>query len=56
MNDIEYLSKKLGFSLEEFFQLMKTPNRSHSEFKTEESQKKMYNFIITTLGKIRRLF
>lgn len=40
--DLEYVSKKLGFSEEELLALINQPNRSHLEFGTDAFQKKVY--------------
>jgi N-acetyl sugar amidotransferase len=40
--DLEYVSKKLGFSEQELLSLINQPNRSHLEFGTDAFQKKVY--------------
>jgi N-acetyl sugar amidotransferase len=46
MQDMEYVSKKLGFTMDEFISIINQPNRLHSEFKTDHKQKKIYSSII----------
>jgi len=42
VEDIEYVSKKLGFSVPEFIELIKQPSRLHAEFGTDDFHKKLY--------------
>ncbi len=46
MQDMQYVSKKLGFSMDEFISIINQPNRLHSEFKTDHKQKNIYSSII----------
>jgi N-acetyl sugar amidotransferase len=59
MEDMEYVSKKLGFTLEEFIQVINQPNRSHAEFGTDARQRKLYWSIIKSVspatGLLRKL-
>ena len=55
MQDFEYVSKKLGFTLEEFIGLVNQPNRQHAEFGTDASQKKFYSLIFRTASPLTRL-
>lgn len=40
--DFEFVSKKLGFTLDEFEKLISQPNKDHLDFGTDESQRKLY--------------
>ncbi len=42
IEDMEYVSKKLGFSIPEFMELISQPNRQHTDFATDAFQKKIY--------------
>lgn len=42
MEDLEYVSKKLGFGLEEFVDIINQPNRNHDEFGTDAAQRRLY--------------
>ena len=52
--DKEYVAKKLGFSLDEFEEVLSQPNRAHQEFETDRDQRKLYFKIIRTLSPIRQ--
>ena len=41
-SDFEYVSKKLGFSQEEFLSLINQPNKAHEEYGTDKFQQKIY--------------
>ncbi|MBS1949739.1 MAG: N-acetyl sugar amidotransferase WbpG [Cytophagales bacterium] len=42
MQDKEYIAKKLGFSTNEFDELLRLPNRTHQEFGTDVNQRQVY--------------
>ncbi len=42
MEDMEYVSKKLGFSMAEFIEIINQPGKPHAEYGTDASQKKLY--------------
>jgi len=56
LQDLEYVGKKLGFSGEEFIQLINQPNRKHEEFGTDAAQRRLYWKIINNISPITRLF
>lgn len=41
-SDKEYVAKKLGFSREEFDELLSLPNRPHEDFGTDDAERKLY--------------
>ena len=43
---MEYISKKLGFTLEEFKNIIDLPNREHGEFGTDKFHREMYSSFI----------
>ena len=43
--DIEFVTKKLGLSIDGFNEIMRTPPRSHHEFATEKSVYEMYPYL-----------
>ncbi len=51
-NDFEYVSKKLGFTIEEFKEVLEQPNRKHEEFGTDGKQREFY---YNTMKKIKPL-
>lgn len=55
MDDMEYVSKKLGFSMDEFVAIINQPNRTHEEFGTDAAQKKLYWGVINTISPATRL-
>ena len=40
--DFEYVGKKLGFTIEEFDQILSLPNQSHLNYETDLEQRKLY--------------
>jgi N-acetyl sugar amidotransferase len=42
LEDLEYVSKKLGFSRDEFIGIINQPNRQHDEFGTDARQRRLY--------------
>ena len=54
-NDFEYVSKKLGFTLEEFRDVLEQPNREHSEFGTDEKQREFYYNTMKRIKPITRI-
>jgi hypothetical protein len=54
--DMEYISKKLGFTLQEFIEVIHQPNRFHSEFGSDARQRKLYWSLIKTVAPVTSLF
>ncbi|WP_421796963.1 N-acetyl sugar amidotransferase [Haliscomenobacter sp.] len=54
-NDYEYVAKKLGFSIEEFDQLLAQPNRDHQEFGNEQKLEQLIERIILPFRTIRKI-
>lgn len=52
--DREYVAKKLGFSLEEFAQLLTQPNRRHEEYGTDATHQEFRESLFTVLRPIKR--
>ena len=50
--DKEYIAKKLGFSSEEFAQVLQLPNKSHDEYGTDKKQRELYFRIMRTIKPI----
>lgn len=50
MNDLEYVGKKLGYSIEEFISLINQPNSNHNKFSTDEKQRKLYWLIVKSIS------
>jgi N-acetyl sugar amidotransferase len=48
--DIEYVSKKLGFTTDDFFELLKQPNKKHDDFGTDKFQRKIYKVVLSILS------
>ncbi|WP_431212347.1 hypothetical protein ACQ86N_42620 [Puia sp. P3] len=44
------MSKKLGFSMDEFVAIVNQPNRTHEEFGTDAAQKRLYWGVISTIS------
>lgn len=55
LEDMEYVSKKLGFSMEEFIDIINQPNRRHDEFGTDAGQRKFYWWIINAISPATQL-
>jgi len=55
LEDMEYVSKKLGFTIEEFIGIINQPNRLHSEFGTDALQRKVYWGFINSISPATRL-
>jgi N-acetyl sugar amidotransferase len=55
INDMEYISKKLGFTIEEFVKIINQPNKQHYEYGTDEKERTLYWRLINSIGPITRL-
>ena len=55
-DDFEYISKKLGFSQEDFLSLINQPNKSHEEFGTSKFQEKIYYLSFKIISPLTKLF
>ena len=55
LEDLEYVSKKLGFSREEFIGIITQPNRQHDEFGTDARQRRMYWSLIRAISPVTGL-
>ncbi len=55
IEDMEYVSKKLDFSLDEFIGLINAPNRSHEEFGTDLKHQKLYWAMMRTISPLTSL-
>lgn len=55
VEDLEYVSKKLGFTTGEFIQLINQPNRDHAEFGTDAKQKVLYCNLIKLASPFTKL-
>nr|WP_306267862.1 N-acetyl sugar amidotransferase [Pararhizobium sp. IMCC3301] len=53
LEDKRYVAKKLGFSEEEFDQIMVEPVRDHREFRTDEKDRELYFKIARAYGRVR---
>jgi N-acetyl sugar amidotransferase len=53
-NDKDYVAKKLGFSIEEFEQVLSLPNVPHEKYGTDKADRARYMKIVSTLGKALR--
>ncbi|MEM7102345.1 MAG: N-acetyl sugar amidotransferase [Bacteroidota bacterium] len=53
--DFHYVAKKLGFTDEEFEQVLTQPNRAHEEFGTDKGQRQFYFKIMRTIKPISRI-
>ncbi len=53
--DIDYVSKKLGFTFSEFIELITQPNKSHFDFNTDFKQRENYMKFIKKLKPITTL-
>jgi hypothetical protein len=54
--DIEYVLKKLGLTIGEFENIMKTPPRKHEEFRTDTGLKQNYMNLLQKTQKLRKVF
>jgi len=52
-NDIEYVTKKFGISMEEFNDIMKQPPRKHTDFKTDKWQRDLFFSFVKNVNKLR---
>jgi N-acetyl sugar amidotransferase len=55
MNDLEYVSKKLGFTMQEFVDLINQPNKRHDDYATDIGERKFYWQIIKWISPATRL-
>ena len=55
LNDLEYISKKLGFSREEFVDIINQPNKRHDEFATDAGERRLYWWLIKLISPATRL-
>lgn len=55
-SDKEYVLKKFGITNKEFEEIMKTPPRSHSDFKSDLKLKKRYMKLLESTAPIRKIF
>jgi len=55
LNDLEYISKKLGFTVEEFVDLINQPNKRHEEFATDARERKLYWWLIKVISPATQL-
>jgi hypothetical protein len=55
LEDMEYVSKKLGFTLEEFVDIINQPNRRHEEFGTDARQRRLYWALINGISPFTKL-
>jgi N-acetyl sugar amidotransferase len=55
MEDKVYVAKKLGFTKEEFDELLNQPNVSHETFETDARQKKLYFTLMNSLRPVTSL-
>lgn len=53
--DMEYVLKKFGLSVQEFENIMELPVRKHEEFKTDTRLKEQYMSLLKKTEKIRRI-
>lgn len=54
--DLEYVTKKLDFTMAEFKEIMDTPPKSHYDFKTDEKLWNRYFAIIKSFKSVKNLF
>ncbi len=54
--DKVYVAKKLGFSTDEFEAVLSLPNRSHSDFPTDESARKRFQQVQRFLSPVYQFF
>ncbi|HMX84227.1 MAG TPA: hypothetical protein PLE23_12975, partial [Saprospiraceae bacterium] len=52
---MEYIAKKLDFSLEEFEELLALPNRDHAEFGDEQKTEAVINSVRRIFRPIKRI-
>jgi N-acetyl sugar amidotransferase len=55
LNDLEYTSKKLGFTEDEFIKLINQPNKRHDEFGTDVKARRRYWGLIKLISPLTRL-
>lgn len=55
LQDKEYVAKKLGFSHDDFESILKLPNRLHTDFKTDLSQRELYFKVMRGVKPITKL-
>ena len=55
-SDLEYVTKKLGLTLEEFEAIMQQPVRRHDEFKTDKNLKAGYMSLLKKTSAVRKIF
>jgi N-acetyl sugar amidotransferase len=55
LNDLEYISKKLGFTVKEFINLINQPNKQHDEFRTDAKERRIYWGLINLIAPATRL-
>lgn len=56
LEDKTYVAKKLGFTEEEFEDVLNLPNKQHSDFGTDEAQRKLYFQIMKTIKPFTLVF
>lgn len=55
-NDMTFVAKKLGISLEDFKDIISRPNKAHSDYGSNDSLVKVSKKIKSALSKLKRLF
>jgi N-acetyl sugar amidotransferase len=54
-SDLEYVGKKLGFTADEFTQILSLPNKSHLDFETDLNQRKIYFSLMKSIQPITKI-
>jgi N-acetyl sugar amidotransferase len=53
--DMEYVAKKLGFSNNEFEEVLSLANKSHSDYRTDHAQRELYFNLMKSIRPVTRL-
>jgi N-acetyl sugar amidotransferase len=54
-SDLVYVGKKLGFTSDEFAQILSLPNKSHLDFETDLNQRKIYFSLMKSIQPITKI-